>query len=150
MKSARFFNWAGLVTILAAGLIHLFHAPGEYKENPYIGILFFAFFLLSVLSAIGIYRASLVSGWLQIGYGYLKTSFFWGWVLGLLLSVISIAGYLLSLTIGWPVATIEQWSPLSIYGVILVEIIFLGLYVRWHPVTLVTSRKRVHDQGRVA
>jgi hypothetical protein len=68
MKS-KSIHWFGLGLILAIGLIHLYLAPGEYGEAPYLGILFAVNFLMAVGAFIGIY--------------YQKD---WGWLLGALVS----------------------------------------------------------------
>ena len=55
-KVPRTFKVAGLLLIIAAGLIHLVAAPDHYEEATYIGVLFSANLLGALAAAIGIYR----------------------------------------------------------------------------------------------
>jgi hypothetical protein len=101
-------KWMGMIVILISGLIHLFDAPGEFQEVPYMGILFIIFFLGSIVSAIGIYRGELV----------------WGWLLGGALAIGAVIGYVISRTVGMPRMEIEDWGPPLAYLSILLEIIY--------------------------
>ena len=151
MKLENFFKWFGIVAILAVGVIHLVYAPGEYEETPYVGILFFVTFLLSLLAAIGIYMEALITTWVRGSFLNVRAAFFWGWTLGWVLCVGSILGYLVSRTVGLPVAGAEEWGPLPAFLSILVEIIFLVLFYRWQPVILTIRRaKSAQNDGRVA
>jgi hypothetical protein len=108
MKTKKLFSWIGIIVILISGLIHLYNAPGEFQDAPYMGIFFFAFFLASIVSAIGIYHGKLI----------------WGWVLGGFLAIGAIVGYLVSRTVGMPISGIEDWGPPLAYFSIFLEIIF--------------------------
>lgn len=112
MKKTKLYKWIGIIVILVAGLIHLYDAPGEFQDAPYMGILFFAFFLGSIVSAVGIYRGELL----------------WGWALGGLLSIGAIIGYLVSRTVGIPVSGVENWGPLLAYFSIFLEVIYFILF----------------------
>jgi hypothetical protein len=111
MKTNKNISWIGIIVILITGLIHLYNAPGEFQDAPYMGVLFFVFFLSSIVSAIGIYRGELL----------------WGWILGGLLSIGAIVGYLISRTIGMPISGVEDWGPPLAYFSIFLELIFFAL-----------------------
>ncbi len=99
----------GVIAIVSSGLIHLYTAPDEFREAPYMGILFFVYFLGSLFSALGIYRSKLLSGWM----------------LGGMLSVGAVIGYILSRTTGLPLMEVEVWGPPLAYFSVLLELIFL-------------------------
>jgi hypothetical protein len=141
MKSERFFVLAGTATILVAGLLHLYYATQQLGIFPFIGILFILYFLTSIISALGIYRESLISGWAQMGLSYLDVSFFWGWVLGLLASTVAVIGFILSQFVGWPEAGILARGALAEYILLIPELLFIALFFLWRPVTLATGRK---------
>ena len=73
-----------------------------------MGVLFFVFFLASIASAIGIYY----------------DRFMWGWILGGLLSLGAIIGYLISRTVGLPISGVEDWGPALAYFSIFLEIVY--------------------------
>ena len=50
------FRWAGVVLIVACGLIHLISAPDHLQEATYVGVLFLASFAGALVAALGIYR----------------------------------------------------------------------------------------------
>jgi hypothetical protein len=120
MKNTKLYSWIGIIVILTTGLIHLYNAPGEFQDAPYMGILFFGFFLASIVSAIGIYRGELL----------------WGWILGGLLCIGAIVGYFVSRTVGMPISGIEDWGPPLAYFSILLELIFFGILLRSNPTYL--------------
>jgi hypothetical protein len=101
-------RWVGIIAILLSGLIHLYNAPDEYREARYMGILFFLYFVASLASALGIYRGELS----------------WGWILGGLLCIGAIIGYLLSRTVGLPSMEVEGWGPPLAYFSIFLELAF--------------------------
>jgi len=111
MKS-KFLLWFAIVLILEVGLLHIITAQAEYEEAAYMGYLFAANFFGSLIAAFGIYHKQL-----------------WGWVLGLLISAGSIAGYIWSRTLGMPGMQVEEW--LAPYGIMAmsVEGIFILLYL---------------------
>jgi hypothetical protein len=103
-----------MVLILAAGIIHVSTFGEEYAEARYLGIMFLGVFIGSMIAAIGIYRQEVL----------------WGWGTGALISLGSIAGYLLSRTTGLPIAGIEPWGPAAGYAGLAVEILFVVLTAR--------------------
>ena len=120
MKTRKLYSWIAIVIILASGVIHLYNAPGEFQDAPYMGILFFLFFLASIVSAYGIYRGELL----------------WGWVLGGLLAVGAIVGYLISRTVGMPISGIEDWGPPLAYFSIFLELVFFAPFMLSKPAYL--------------
>ncbi len=106
--------WAGILLILATGLIHLIDAPDSYVEAAYKGILFYSNGAGALLAAIGIYRG--------------RRS--WGWSLGALIAFGSIVGYIISRTVGLPMLEVEDvWlEPLGATS-LLVEALFVALYL---------------------
>jgi len=117
LKTTKLYKWIGIIVILVAGLIHLYDAPGEFQDAPYMGILFFAFFLGSIVSAVGIYRGELL----------------WGWALGGLLSIGAIIGYLISRTVGMPISGMEDWGPPLADFSIFLELIFFTPFIVSNP-----------------
>jgi hypothetical protein len=99
MKSTML-RWFGVVLILEIGLIHMMTAQGEYDKAPYLGYLFAANFFGALIAALGIAYRQL-----------------WGWILGLLIAVGSIAGYIWSRTVGMPGVNVEFFTP---YGICLI------------------------------
>ena len=96
---SRFLHWLAILLILETGLLHIMTAQAEYEEAAYLGYLFAANFFASLLAAFAIYHRRR-----------------WGWVLGLVIAVGSIAGYTYSRTLGMPGMNVEEWfSP---YGVV--------------------------------
>jgi hypothetical protein len=107
---SKFLNWYGIVLILEIGVLHIITAQGEYEEAAYMGYLFAANFFGSLVAAFGIYHRQ-----------------FWGWMLGLVIAVGSIAGYIWSRTFGMPQMNVEEWfSPYGIVS-ISVECVFILL-----------------------
>jgi hypothetical protein len=107
---SKFLNWCGIVLILEIGVLHIITAQGEYEEAAYMGYLFAANFFGALIAAFGIYHRK-----------------FWGWMLGLVIAVGSIAGYAWSRTFGMPQMNVEEWfSPYGMVS-ISVECIFILL-----------------------
>lgn len=71
--------------ISLVGLIHLLVTPEYFEYAAYVGLLFLINVAGSILSAYGIYRGAS-----------------WGWTLGLVISVGSFVGYIVSRTVGLP------------------------------------------------
>ena len=112
MKSQTY-QWISVAIIAVIGLIHLYMAPQEYGETPYMGILFGLNFVAAIIAAVGIYKRMT-----------------WGWLLGVGIAVGSLIGYFLSRTVGLPGMEIEAWlQPLGIFS-LLAEGAFLLLSVR--------------------
>jgi hypothetical protein len=109
-------EWVGIGLITVIGVIHLILMRGEYDEAHYLGMLFAANFVGAIIAAVGIYRGSL-----------------WGWILGFLVAAGSLAGYILSRTVGLPGMEIEEW--LDPYGMlsVLLEVIFFVLLIQKSP-----------------
>jgi len=120
MKTNKLYSWIGIIVILISGVIHLYNAYGEFQETPYMGILFFGFFLASIVSAVGIYRGELI----------------WGWALGGFLCLGAIVGYLVSRTVGMPIAGVEDWGPALAYFSILIELFFFYPFLKANPTVL--------------
>lgn len=105
---------AGLALILAVGAIHLIEGPGYLEAPAYLGVLFFANALCSLIAASGILRGT-------------KS---WGWALASAISGLSALAYVYSRLFGLPgyPETMGAWdTPLGSVAVI-VELLFVGLY----------------------
>jgi hypothetical protein len=83
----------GLVLILATGILHLLEAPEYYGEVKYIGGLFVACFLGSVIAAVGIWKQRP-----------------WGWWAGIAIAGGSLLAYVASRTVGLPSFREASWS----------------------------------------
>ena len=79
------FRWAGVLLIVACGLIHLVSAPDHLQEATYIGVLFLANGAGALVAAVGIYQDRL-----------------WGWVLGALVAGGAFVMFIVSRLIGLP------------------------------------------------
>lgn len=101
---------AGTVLILVTGLIHLLLTPEHFGEARYLGWLFLADFLGSVVAAFGIYRGDR-----------------WGWTLGALVAGGAFVLYFLSRMVG--VFGMEGESLFEPLGVLCkaAEALFLAL-----------------------
>ena len=112
----KYLEWIGIALIAVIGVIHLILMRGEYEEAHYMGMLFAANFVGAIIAAVGIYRGSN-----------------WGWILGFLVAAGSLAGYILSRTVGLPGMEIEEW--LDPYGVVslVLEAVFIVLIVQRAP-----------------
>ena len=103
-------TWAGILLVLATGLMHGVEGPAHYHEAAYQGLLFFLNAAGALVAARGIYRGAKL----------------WGWTLGALISAGALMLYIVSRTIGLPGLEIDdEWfEPLGVAS-LLVE----GLYV---------------------
>jgi hypothetical protein len=115
MKS-KLLQWFAILLIVQIGMLHIVTAQTEYDEAAYMGYLFAANFFGALIAAFGIYHKKL-----------------WGWVLGLVISIGSIAGYTWSRTLGMPSMNVEEWfSP---YGIVALSLegafILLFLFRPW-------------------
>ncbi len=119
--SAFLSRLAGIVLIVATGLIHLITTPHHFEAATYMGWLFLANFLGSLVAAVGIYREAL-----------------WGWLLGVLIAGGAFVLFLISRTIGLPEAAefVGRWSTWGIISLI-VEGLFVALFL-----SVVTLRGR--------
>ena len=84
-QTPKTFRWAGVVLIVACGLIHLVSAPDHLQEATYVGVLFLANGAGALIAAFGIYRDML-----------------WGWVLGALVAGGAFVMFIVSRFIGLP------------------------------------------------
>jgi hypothetical protein len=78
--------------LIEVGLVHYLSSQHEFEESWILGYLFVANFIGALVAAYGIYRR--------------KT---WGWALGLLIAVASLAAYVWSRTSGLPGLRPEEW-----------------------------------------
>ena len=118
-------TWAGLMLVLATGLIHVVEGPANYHEAAYKGILFVLNAAGALVAARGIYRGEKL----------------WGWTLGVLISAGALMLYLVSHTIGLPGLEIDdEWfEPLGVAS-LLVE----GLYVLVYASVMTRPKLRQH------
>jgi hypothetical protein len=123
-------TWAGILLVLATGLIHGVEGPAHYHEAAYEGLLFFLNAAGALVAARGIYRGAPL----------------WGWTLGALLSAGALTLYIASRTIGLPGLEVdEEWfEPLGVAS-LLVE----GLYVLVYAsmVTRLKPHQHLLDAG---
>ena len=103
-----------LSLLLVAGIVHIIDAPDAYEEATYKGLLFIANGIGAVIAAYGIWKHQR-----------------WGWLLGLLVAVGSLAGYVASRTVGLPQIPAEPDAWLEPLGLIsmLTEGAFLAIGV---------------------
>jgi hypothetical protein len=108
----KLLTWIGIALIALEGLIHLLGAPDSFEDATYIGLSFVAIVLGAALASVGIYRGHR-----------------WGWSFGALIAGSALVGYVISRTTGLPGLPAEEWlEPLGILS-LLVEGLFVGLYV---------------------
>lgn len=116
-----YFNQPRLVTatgiglILLVGLTHLWESPEHFKAAGYIGTSFLANFAGSVIAAVGIYRGAST----------------WGWLLGAVISSISIVAYVVSRTLGLPdfEEAMGNWGNSAGSAAVIFEALFVMGYV---------------------
>ena len=114
-RVSRGLVWAGIILILATGLIHFVDAPDSFEDATYKGILFILNGVGAIVAAVGIYRG-------------VKS---WGWSLGLVVAAGALIAYIISRTIGLPglEAEPDAWfEPLGLASMI-VEALFTILAV---------------------
>lgn len=108
-------QYSAVFIILVVGLSHLLEIGDAFEEATYKGLLFAANSLGCLVTAIVIYRTE-------------KT---WGWLLGFIISVSSIVGYIISRTLGLPgiPAEPDAWfEPLGVVS-LLSEGIFIVIFI---------------------
>lgn len=116
MKS-KVLQWTAILLILITGYLHYVTAAEEYSEARYMGVLFLLNFFGSLVAAIGIFRGKL----------------WWGWGLGIFITAGSILAYIQSRTVGMPGMEVEEWyDPIGI-SAILVEGLFIVVFVLLKP-----------------
>jgi hypothetical protein len=84
-QTPKGFRWAGVLLLLACGLIHLISAPDHLEEATYVGVLFLANCAGALVAAVGIFRDRL-----------------WGWLLGALVAGGAFVMFIVSRLIGLP------------------------------------------------
>jgi hypothetical protein len=85
---------AGVALISLVGLIHLLVTPEYFGFAAYLGLLIFANFVGSMVSAVGIYQGRV-----------------WGWVLGAMMAGGAFLAYIESRTLGLP--GLPSWEPFT-------------------------------------
>lgn len=118
-------TWAGILLVLATGLIHGVEGPAHYHEAAYQGLLFF----LNAAGALGAAR------------GIYCGAKLWGWTLGVLLSAGALTLYIVSHTTGLPGLAIDDawFEPLGVAS-LLVE----GLYVIVYASMVIRPKPHQH------
>ena len=106
----RIFKWLGIVLILEAGLLHYIASQDASLRAPYLGYLLVGMFLGTVVSAVGIYRQKP-----------------WGWLLGCILAVCSLIGYVWNSTLGLPQLAPVPWLYPYAIAASVSEVLFLLL-----------------------
>ncbi len=119
-------QWLAIVLIVAVGLIHMYSSPGEMDEAAYLGLLFIANCVGALVAAYGILRGER-----------------WGWVLGLVVTVGAVVGYVVSRTVGLPGMDVEDWlNPIGVASLV-VEGMFVLSFAWW----MAQPRLAVNRQG---
>ena len=118
-------TWAGIVLVLATGLMHGVEGPTHYHEAAYQGLLFFLNAAGALVAARGISRGATL----------------WGWTLGALISAGALMLYIASRTIGLPGLEVDDawFEPLGVAS-LLVE----GLYVLVYASVVIRPQPHPH------
>jgi hypothetical protein len=91
--------------------VHLLYAPGYAAIVPYLGGLFYASALGSLLVTVGlVWDARL-----------------WAWMLGIGVAAAALSGYVLSRTVGLPMFPVQPWGDPFGLASLVVEALFLVL-----------------------
>jgi hypothetical protein len=112
----RILKVAGILLIVAVGLVHLRGAPPHYRVAPYIGVGFVANFIGALVAAVGLYRDAL-----------------WGWLLGALVAGGALVMYVVSRSVGLPgyEQAVGRWfGPLGVLSLV-VEALFIAVFLLW-------------------
>ena len=119
-------TWAGILLVLATGLMHGVEGPAHYHEATYEGLLFFLNAAGALVAARGIYRGAKL----------------WGWTLGVLISAGALMLYIVSRMVGLPGLEIDDawFEPLGVAS-LLVE--GLSVLVYASVVTRPTPRQHM-------
>jgi len=127
VNTSRALVWAGIILVLATGLIHLIEGPENYEEAAYKGILFFLNAAGALVAAIGIYRGEKL----------------WGWTLGLVVAAGALIAYVISRTVGLPGLEVDdEWFEPMGAASLVVESLFVLLYAY----VMSTSGERIADR----
>lgn len=129
----RLTRLVGIAMILAVGAIHLFEVPEHFEAATYLGVLFVANAVGSLVSAVGISRGA-------------KS---WGWTLGAVVSGLALVAYPISRFFGlpdFPEAAGAWDTPLGSLAMIF-EGLFLTGYVTVLTGTVVAApeKREWHD-----
>ena len=109
-KTSKGIVWAGVVTIIVVGAIHVIEAPDSFTEAAYKGWLFLANGAGAIVAAFGIWKGKPLA-----------------WGLGLLVAVGAMGGYVASRTIGLPMLPPEPDAWFEPMGVL--SLIFEAAYI---------------------
>lgn len=125
----RLTRLVGIALILIVGAIHLYAAPEHFGFAVYLGVLFVANGVLSLVSALGILRG-------------VKT---WGWLLGAVISALAILAYLASRFFGLPgfAEAMGRWDTALGSFAMIVEGLFIVGYA-----TVATGMNVAAPEGR--
>jgi hypothetical protein len=125
----RITRLAGILLILAVGLIHLVEAPEHFEAAAYLGVAFVVNFAGSLVAAAGIYRGAPN----------------WGWLLGAWIAGGAFAAYLVSRAIG--LAGFEEavgdWAdPVGSFSLIIEGLYLAGYFSVATGVAVAAPEKR--------
>lgn len=115
LNQPRLTALAGILLVLAVGAVHLIEAPEQYGAAPYLGVLFAANFVGTLVAAVGILRGA--RGW--------------GWTLGAVISALSLLAYPVSRLFGLPgfPEAVGAWDePLGSLAMILEGLYLAGWF----------------------
>ena len=131
----RALSSAGVLVIVACGLIHLIGAPEHLEEATYIGVLFVINATASLEAALGIYRNTL-----------------WGWLLGVFVAGGAFVMFTVSRLIGLPAYQehIGMWVGDSLadrLGIpsLIVEALFVALFFLMVLSRRTTNKERARN-----
>jgi hypothetical protein len=105
---SKILQWFAITLMIEAGLIHLITAQIEYDKAPYLGYLSMLNLIGALIAIFGIYHKQA-----------------WGWLIGFIFSIGSIAGFIWTRTQGLPGLKIEPW----LYPFGLVTVTTEGLFI---------------------
>ncbi len=113
-QTSKALVWVAIILILVTGIIHGIDAKDSFEEAAYKGWLFYANALGALVAAFGIFKDKA-----------------WGWNLGLMIAVGSLAGYIASRTVGLPLIPPEPDEWLEPMGVasMLAEGLFVVVFI---------------------
>src|ERR687886_1649445 len=112
----RILKLMAILLIIAVGVTHLIGASPHYRVAPYIGVLFVANFIATLVAAVGLYRDVL-----------------WGWLLGVLIAGGALVMYVISRSVGlagYEHAVGRWFGPLAVLSLV-VEALFLAVFLLW-------------------
>ena len=134
-RSPRALNSAGVLLIVACGLLHLIGAPEHFEETSYIGVLFVINAAASLVAALGIYRNTL-----------------WGWLLGVFVAGGAFVMFMVSRLVGLPAYQehIGMWVGDSLadrLGIpsLIVEALFVALFFLMVLSRRTTNKERARN-----